>query len=845
MFSWRTLALGLALILFIGVPQRLLAQNRNHLTTEIDLMLKDAQGMQGTRPDSAWALYCKALQKARELDYLKGEGDALNQLAWYYLRGGRWIESVSSFNQIFNLPDPGPDVALLAEGYTGLAEIFYRTGQYALAMDYYMQALSLYVELDDVLAQAGIHHAAALAYRAMQQQEIALSHLLRSFDLYQQLAQDQLKAAVILDLATTYQSLGAVDSAHSYFQKVHDLSWVISDTCLSIQAYIGQIELSLQQEDWIIAENLIRQAQENSSTTRQYAWLARIMELKGDLHMQKQQPEQAFLQYHQALQNLHAQQQPLHQARLQEKLAGLHLQQNRPMSAFLMLQESTRLQDSIMLAENHQQLLGRQLSYQQQFSQDTLSLLQKEEQLAQLVFKRQKLYRLSFALILIFLISLVSSWVFYLQRKHATRRKLIMKSKEILRYNQELDQKNQILEVQKKEISQQNEQLQANYDRMEAYRAELEKLTNLASFTGNAIIMTDLEGNFEWINAGFTRLFGYTFSQLQQLGKNIRDVSSHQQIDKILDHCIQTGKSQSYESQFQTHTNQTKWLITTITPYFDATGDLQKFIIVESDITRQKLAEQRLKELNANLDERVNQEVAKNRQHDVLLLQQSRHAAMGEMISNIAHQWRQPLSGLSIIIQNIEDAFEYGELDQDYLKKNVSRMMDLILYMSQTIDDFRNFFQADKNRKKFCINEIVSKAVSFMEPAYKSHHVEIDLHMPFQVFCVGYPNEYVQVVINILNNAKDVFLERKTTNPRVCIRLEKVKEKSVLYITDNAGGIENEVITHVFEPYFSTKSHTNGTGLGLYMSCNIIEKNMKGKLLVKNAEQGAEFAIVV
>jgi signal transduction histidine kinase len=227
------------------------------------------------------------------------------------------------------------------------------------------------------------------------------------------------------------------------------------------------------------------------------------------------------------------------------------------------------------------------------------------------------------------------------------------------------------------------------------------------------------------------------------------------------------------------------------------------------------------------------------------MMVQSRQAAMGEMLGNIAHQWRQPLNIMGLIIQDIHDAQAHGQLTPDYLEKSVRRGMDVIQHMSQTIDDFRGFYRRDKEQQTFILNEVVDRALSFIEEGFHNNHIAIDVKMPEAVAATGYPNEFAQVLLNILNNARDVLLERRVRSPKLAIRVFSDQGRSVVTIADNAGGIMAEDLDRVFDPFFTTKEEGQGTGIGLYMSKIIIEQNMSGRLTARNIAEGAEFRIEV
>ncbi len=266
------------------------------------------------------------------------------------------------------------------------------------------------------------------------------------------------------------------------------------------------------------------------------------------------------------------------------------------------------------------------------------------------------------------------------------------------------------------------------------------------------------------------------------------------------------------------------------------------------ELTKQKdkLKEQedKLKNINLKLTEKVAKEVKKSREKDHILAIKSRQAAMGEMIGNIAHQWRQPLNSIGLIVQDVEDAYEYEELNKEYLHNSVSEMMEIIKYMSQTIDDFRSFFKPDREKLKFNVKNNIGKSVSLLQATFKNNNIDLNIDINKGIFILGYPNEFSQVIINILNNAKDIILERKIEKGKVMIKSFYHFKDTIISITDNAGGISQKIIDKIFNPYFTTKHESQGTGIGLHMAKSIIEKNMGGFLQVQNTKDGAEFRII-
>lgn len=233
------------------------------------------------------------------------------------------------------------------------------------------------------------------------------------------------------------------------------------------------------------------------------------------------------------------------------------------------------------------------------------------------------------------------------------------------------------------------------------------------------------------------------------------------------------------------------------------------------------------------------------REKEKLLLQQSRNAAMGEMIGNIAHQWRQPLNTLGLSTQRLGYFFGTPSFNKELIDTSVAKSMEIIQYMSRTIDDFRDFFSSDREKIEFRADEAVMRALSLVEASFKEHRIDVERVVNSDVKIFGFPNEYSQVLLNILINAKDAINERNIPFPRLKISIGVENGTSVVSICDNAGGIPTEIIDKIFDPYFSTKGPQQGTGVGLFMSKTIIENNMGGMLSVRNTDGGAEFRIEV
>lgn len=266
---------------------------------------------------------------------------------------------------------------------------------------------------------------------------------------------------------------------------------------------------------------------------------------------------------------------------------------------------------------------------------------------------------------------------------------------------------------------------------------------------------------------------------------------------------------------------------------------------LEKEIAQRVTAQAELEQLNRSLEERINMTVSDLRNKDQFLIQQGRLAAMGEMINNIAHQWRQPLNNIGLIIQNLQFSYDDGTITDEEMKEEIGKAMDVIMHMSRTIDDFRNFFREDKQKCSFSISKTVHRALEFVSSALASHNIQVLLEDDENVSVIGYQNEYAQVLLNILSNSRETCIERSVASPSIFIRVSTENKHSVVYIRDNCGGIADDVMLRIFDPYFTTRAPDKGTGIGLYMSKVIIEQNMNGHLTANNVQGGVEFRIEV
>jgi signal transduction histidine kinase len=233
------------------------------------------------------------------------------------------------------------------------------------------------------------------------------------------------------------------------------------------------------------------------------------------------------------------------------------------------------------------------------------------------------------------------------------------------------------------------------------------------------------------------------------------------------------------------------------------------------------------------------------REKDRILIHQSRLAAMGEVIMNIAHEWRQPLNVLALIVQQLAMEQRLGCTTPEGFQADTKKAMEVIGQMSRTIDDFGTFFRPDREPESFRVNDVLAKTTDMIQASSGASGLTIKVDAQDDLVLYGYPGEFSQVLLTILMNARDAIEQHAVAMPRVEIRIFREGEKGVVTIADNAGGIPEAIIDKIFEPFFTTKGPDKGTGVGLYMSKNLIERHMCGSLTVRNTGDGTEFRIEI
>ncbi|XOB63233.1 sensor histidine kinase [Campylobacterota bacterium DY0563] len=266
-------------------------------------------------------------------------------------------------------------------------------------------------------------------------------------------------------------------------------------------------------------------------------------------------------------------------------------------------------------------------------------------------------------------------------------------------------------------------------------------------------------------------------------------------------------------------------------------------IIKQSDKMQLRLLEanEELDEYKNNLEKKVEEEIEKREKNEKILLEQSKFAAMGEMIDAIAHQWAQPLGILNLKLSMLDFDYKADKIDEKYIHEFQEKTADVIEHMNSTLNEFRTFFRPNKEKTYFNTKQMIDKVLMFIKDEFIKYKINIEVQEINNFEIMGIENEFKHILLNILNNSKDAFILKDIKSRKILIKIYQEDNLNILEISDNAGGIKKDIIDEIFKSNFTTKKE-NGTGIGLYMSCQIAKKN-NTHLSAKNIKDGAMFSL--
>ncbi len=341
----------------------------------------------------------------------------------------------------------------------------------------------------------------------------------------------------------------------------------------------------------------------------------------------------------------------------------------------------------------------------------------------------------------------------------------------------------------------------------------------------NIISRTDTAGIITFVNDEFCKISGYTKDEL--IGNN-HNIVRHPDVPtlefKLLWETIKNKETYKSTVKNRNKNGSAFYVNTTVTPILDKDNNIVEYIAIRYDVTKEVLLQEELEEKQK------------------VMFWQSRLASLGQMLANIAHQWRQPLTELSLATFNIKKA-SIGH-NEDDIKKYYAESKEIIQNMSNTIDDFTNFFKPDKEKKCFYLKDSISESITILRRIIKKEQIVVETNL-IDVSVLGIPNELSQVMINLIQNSKDAFNQNNIIKKKIEITIKKEDKYAIIIVKDNAGGIKDEDIDKIFEPYFTTKHEHTGTGLGLFMSKMICEQGFNGVINIEQNKNGVTFIIKI
>lgn len=393
------------------------------------------------------------------------------------------------------------------------------------------------------------------------------------------------------------------------------------------------------------------------------------------------------------------------------------------------------------------------------------------------------------------------------------------------------------LKIKIKDVTAQRE-LERKVNRItKSIQEQKELLRSVLDHHPNPIVLKNYEGKFVLVNEAVAKLYNTSIENM--IGKDdgdfIDDMEIAEGFRRNVQEIMQSGQSQIvYEDSYDVRLGEKRHYMSIKKPFINTKGE-KNILVIANDITEVTKANKILKE------------------KDRLLFQQSKMAAMGEMIGNIAHQWRQPLSMVSTLATGVKLRKELDTISRDEELDSLDKINEIVQHLSTTIDDFRDFFRPEKKTTNFTLQDIINKVFSLISAQLSNNNIQVVKTID-NIEIKTLENQLIQVLLNIFNNARDALNGNKNLEEKfIFVDIKEIDGKIYINIKDNAGGIDDKIIDRIFEPYFTTKHESQGTGIGLYMSEEMIVKNMYGEIFVTNDEysynnkalKGAKFSIIL
>lgn len=372
----------------------------------------------------------------------------------------------------------------------------------------------------------------------------------------------------------------------------------------------------------------------------------------------------------------------------------------------------------------------------------------------------------------------------------------------------------------------------------------------LLSSLGSGVYGVNAKGDCIFINNAALKMIGYTKEEVIGTNQHLlfhhhrQNGDEYDEKDCPIYKTSRDGIPRETEEIFIDKHGRFIEIYLKVTPLHEAQEDVGAVVVFE-DISQRKQLERELLSINQNLQAMVIEETEKNMAKERLLIQQSKMAMMGDMIAAIAHQWKQPLNVIYLLCQELHFDYESNDVDSEYIKNFRNKTADVITQMIKTMEDFRSFFRPTNTKERFDIKSAWEQAFIVAEPALKAKFIKTTFSQTEDIYIDGYKNELAQVIMILLQNAKDALIERQIDTPLITIEVKNIKECAAIYIEDNGGGIDEDIIDKIFDYYFTTKDEQSGTGIGLYMAKEIIESHMNGIIKAENGVLGARFEILI
>ncbi|MBI4944977.1 MAG: tetratricopeptide repeat protein [Bacteroidetes bacterium] len=796
-------------------------------------------------PDKAIGYARQCLDLALKSGYKPGIALCNDNIGLVYEMQGQFEKAIDCASKSLKLRLEMNDRKGMMRCYCNMGNVFYSQGIYDKSLDCYLKSLKIAEELGDKKAMSSNYSNIGAIYKEQDNKDKAIEYHLKALNIRKEAGNKKGMAISYSNIGVLYAEIDSLEKALEYNSKAIIIREGLGDKKGLASNYTNIGQIYERQKKFDLASDYYFRALKICDEIGDRSYKSAILPNISSLFLQQKQYNRALGYAQQALQIAQKIGMPENQKSACEALYLAYDSSGNYKQALTYHLMFTKIKDIIYNKEKHKQLAQMEAVYQSDRKQKNIEILEKDKKIKTEEIRRQTLQK--YAFIGGFILTLILAVVILINYRQKKKAHFLLGLQK-----KEIEEKNE-------ELNQQNAEIAAQRDMLEQVNTELEKLSLVARETDNAVLIANVSGEIEWVNEGFTRLFGYTLEEYKNAGRNnLIETSSNPDIRELIKNSILQGKSVFYESEFITKDNCKLWLQTTLTPILNKEGNVIKLVTIDSDITVIKQAEEKIIQQKNELDKTL----VELRNTQKQLVETEKMASLGGLVAGVAHEINTPvgigITASSALVEKTNEiisAFKENKMkrqDLDHYLQMAFASGELILNnlerTGKLVQSFKQVSvdQVTEQQREFNFKSYIEDVLRSLNPKLKEAHipVSIQIDMADDIIINSFPGLYAQIITNFVVNS---ILHGFKNKEAGAIGLSAFIDNNNLFFKyhDNGKGMSPEIISKIFDPFFTTDKQ-RGTGLGMHIVYNLVTQKLKGTIKCESEEdKGIQFTIEV